>query len=162
MIRETRVRIGSGNDIHVLEEGRPMMIGGVKIPHSKGPKGHSDGDPLLHAVCDAVIGAMGKGDIGTLFPDSGEEYKDIPSIELLKRVASLMKDEGYNVGNIDCTVIAEEPKIGPYRNDMARVIAGELSMPEDRVNIKGKTQEGLGEIGKGNAISAYAVVLLVK
>jgi len=162
MARETGVKIGFGNDIHVLEEGRPMMIGGVEIPYSKGPRGHSGGDPLLHAVCDAIIGAMGKGDIGTLFPDSEKEYKDIPSIELLKKVAALMKDEGYNAGNIDCTVIAEEPKIGAYRGDMARVISGALSISGDSVNVKGKTQEGLGEIGKGNAIGAYATVLLVK
>ena len=156
------MKIGFGNDIHVLEEGRPMMIGGVNIPYPKGPKGHSDGDPLLHAVCDAIIGAMGKGDIGTLFPDSDQEYKDIPSIELLKRVFSVMKKEGYSVGNMDCTVIAEEPKIGPYRDDMVREISGALEMSGDDINIKGKTQEGLGEIGKGNAISAYAIVTLVK
>ncbi len=156
------MKIGFGNDIHVLEEGRPMMIGGVNIPYPKGPKGHSDGDPLLHAVCDAIIGAMGKGDIGTLFPDSDPEYKDIPSLELLKRVAAVMKKEGYVVGNIDCTVVAEEPKIGAYRADMVLEISGALEMPGDDINIKGKTQEGLGEIGKGNAISAYAVVTLVK
>lgn len=156
------MKIGFGSDIHALEDGRAMMIGGVNIPFPRGPKGHSDGDPLLHAICDAIIGAMGRGDIGTLFPDSDAGYKDIPSIELLKKVAGLMADEGYKVSNIDCTVVLEEPRIGPHREEMAKTIAGVLGVEGHAVNIKGKTQEGMGEIGSGNAVSAYAAVLLEK
>ncbi len=137
-----------------------MVLGGVTIPYPKGPEGHSDGDALLHAVCDAILGALGKGDIGMRFPDTDPRYKDISSIELLKDVSELMDDEGFVIGNLDCVVVAEEPKIAPYREEIISVIGDILKVSGDTVNVKGKTAEKLGEIGEGRAIEAHAVVLL--
>ncbi|RKY42257.1 MAG: 2-C-methyl-D-erythritol 2,4-cyclodiphosphate synthase [Candidatus Makaraimicrobium thalassicum] len=154
------MKIGMGYDIHRLGEGRQMVLGGVNIPYPKGPEGHSDGDVLLHAVCDAILGALGKGDIGMRFPDTDPGYKDISSRELLRDVVRLMHNEGFGVHNLDCVVIAEEPKIGPYREKMIRVISDVLKVRGDTVNIKGKTAEKLDVIGEGRAVAAYAVVLL--
>ncbi len=156
------MRIGIGYDIHRLKEGRAMMIGGVKLPCVKGPDGHSDGDALLHSVCDAMLGAMGQGDIGMRFPDTDPKYKDIPSIELLKNVVSFMGEKGFALDNLDCTVIVEEPKIGPYRKDIVKTMSDALGVPENMVNVKAKTAEGMGSVGEGHAIAAYASVLIMK
>jgi 2-C-methyl-D-erythritol 2,4-cyclodiphosphate synthase len=154
------VRIGIGYDIHKLVSGRKMVIGGVEIPFDKGPEGHSDGDVLLHAVCDALLGALGRGDIGMLFPDTDPEYKDYLSIDFLKEVFMIMKEDGYKVKNIDCVVIAEEPKISVYKEAIIQKISEMVK--SNYINVKGKTSEKLGIVGEGNAIEAYAVALLEK
>lgn len=154
------MRIGMGYDIHTLAEGREMVLGGIKIPHAKGPVAHSDGDVLLHAICDAILGAMGKGDIGRIFPDTDPEYKDVASIDLLKEVAGLMIKEKWAISNLDSVVIAEEPKVSPYQKEMSHKIAEVLGISPGVVSIKGKTSEKTGAVGKGEAIEAYAVVLL--
>ncbi|MFH1837799.1 MAG: 2-C-methyl-D-erythritol 2,4-cyclodiphosphate synthase [Candidatus Omnitrophota bacterium] len=154
------MKIGIGYDIHRLVEGRKMMLGGLAIPFAKGFEGHSDGDVLLHAVCDAILGALGRGDIGRIFPDTDASYKDVPGIEFLEKVYRFMEEDGFRLGNLDCTVIAEEPKIGPYSDGIKRIISNILKADESDVNIKGKTFEKLGVIGKGEAIEAHAVVLL--
>ena len=156
------MRIGIGYDIHRLVKDRPMVLGGVGIPGSVGPQGHSDGDVLLHAVCDAILGALGKGDIGMRFPDTAPEYRGISSRELLRDVGDLMDKEGVGIGNLDCVLVAEEPRIGPYREEMISVIGDILKTSPDAVNVKGKTAEKLGVIGEGKAVAAYAVVLLEK
>ncbi|MFH1552804.1 MAG: 2-C-methyl-D-erythritol 2,4-cyclodiphosphate synthase [Candidatus Omnitrophota bacterium] len=154
------MKIGMGYDMHGLARGRQMVLGGVKIPCVKGPKGHSDGDVLLHAICDAVLGALGRPDIGERFPDTEAKYKDISSAELLRDVASLMDSEGFGIGNLDCVVVTEEPRVADYREKMTRLIGDILKAPAGAVNVKGKTSEKLGIIGEGKAIAAYAVVLL--
>jgi len=154
------MRIGIGYDIHRLIKNRQMVLGGVEIPYLKGPEGHSDGDVLLHAICDAVLGALGKGDIGMRFPDTDPAYKNISSRELLRDIADLMDTEGAGICNLDCVVIAEEPKLGPYREEISRVIGDILKVPAENVNVKGKTSEKLGAVGEGKAIAAYAAVLL--
>ncbi len=137
-----------------------MVIGGVNIPYPKGPIGHSDGDVLLHAISDAILGAIAKGDIGMLFPDTDPRYRDAASSDLLREVRYLMDMEGYGVFNVDCVLVAEEPKIGPYRERISGVIADILEIPVDSVGLKAKTSEKLGDIGRGKAIAAHAVVLL--
>lgn len=156
------MRIGHGYDVHKLVEGRRCIIGGVDVPHSLGLLGHSDADVLAHAVMDAVIGAMALGDIGHLFPDSVVAYKDADSMELCRRVAEIMEDKGYTVGNIDATVIAQKPKLAPHilkmRENIARVFNTEL----DNVSIKATTEEKLGFTGAELGIAAHAVCILVK
>lgn len=154
------MRIGIGYDIHRLVEGRPMMIGGIEVPYFKGPEGHSDGDPLLHAVCDAILGAIGIGDIGVMFPDTDQQYKDISSRKLLAQVVELMEGKGFSVGNLDCVVIAESPRIAPHKNEIIQALEEMLKTAPGSVNVKGKTSEGLGAIGEGKAVAAYAVVLI--
>jgi 2-C-methyl-D-erythritol 2,4-cyclodiphosphate synthase len=154
------MRIGIGYDIHRLVPGRKMVIGGVEIPYPKGPEGHSDGDPLLHAVCDAILGAIGTGDIGMMFPDTDPRYKGVSSRELLSQVIEFMETRGYSVVNLDCVVIAEEPKIAPHKGDIVKSIQHLVKAVPGAVNVKGKTSEGLGVIGEGKAVSAYAVILL--
>ncbi|MBO8469905.1 MAG: 2-C-methyl-D-erythritol 2,4-cyclodiphosphate synthase [Spirochaetes bacterium] len=151
------MRIGIGNDIHRLIEGRPLILGGVEIPYSKGEDAHSDGDVLVHAIIDAILGACAKGDIGTLFPPSDERYKDADSLQLLKQAVEYT---GARIINIDSSITLEEPKLRPYITAMRERIAEVLSIDIDRVSIKAKTNEGLDETGKGNAISAIAVVLV--
>ena len=155
-------RIGIGYDIHRLVEGRKLFIGGVEIPYIKGLLGHSDGDVLLHAICDAFLGALGQGDIGELFPDSDPKYHGISSVELLKEVNALVKKKGFLVGNIDTVVIAEEPILSPFKKPIQKKIAQVLSIREENVNIKAKTNEGLDEIGEGEAIAAYAVAIITE
>jgi 2-C-methyl-D-erythritol 2,4-cyclodiphosphate synthase len=155
-------RIGIGYDIHRLVEGRKLFIGGVEIPYIKGLLGHSDGDVLLHAICDAILGALGQGDIGELFPDSDPKYDGISSVELLKEVNVLVKKKGFLVGNIDTVVIAERPILLPFKKPIQKKIAQVLSIREENVNIKAKTNEGLDEIGKGEAIAAYAVAIITE
>lgn len=155
------IRIGIGYDIHRLVKGRPLILGGVEIPFPKGLDGHSDADVLLHAVCDSILGAIGEKDIGSRFPDTDPGYKGISSRKLLKEVRDLMDGKALKVNNLDCVVIAEEPKIGPYRDEMIKITADILRLSPDAVSIKGKTSERLGDVGKGEAIAAHAAVLLV-
>lgn len=155
------MRIGLGYDIHRLVKGLPLILGGVEIPFPKGLEGHSDADVLLHAVCDSILGAIGEGDIGSRFPDTDPRYKGISSRDLLKEVMVLMESKGLKINNLDCVVVAEEPKISPYRDKMIDTMAGILRLPPDALSIKGKTGEKLGDVGKGAAIVAQAAVLLV-
>jgi len=153
-------RIGNGYDIHRLTTGRKLLLGGVEIPFEKGLLGHSDADALLHALCDALLGACGLGDIGMHFPDNDPAYKNISSSELLDQVWRKVGQTGYEIVNIDTIIFAERPKLGPYRRAIGEKIAEILSVSPERVNIKAKTMEGLGEIGKGEGIGAACVVLL--
>ena len=155
------MRIGFGYDVHPLVAGRKLILGGVEIPYKKGLGGHSDADVLLHAVCDALLGAMGEGDIGKHFPNTDPQWRGISSLRLLKMVATKMNDLGLTVENIDTTVVAEEPRLGPHIPQMAEGIAGTLGIPARRVNIKATTSEGLGFVGEGKGIVAQAIVLLV-
>ena len=158
----TAPRIGLGYDIHRLVKGRKLFLGGVEIPFPKGLLGHSDADVLLHAVCDALLGALGKGDIGEHFPNTDKQYKGISSLILLQRVYALVKKEGFSVGNVDTMILAQAPNLKAFKPKMRAAIAKVLRIPPQRVNIKATTQEGVGFIGKSKAIAAYAMVLLVK
>ncbi|AZV40835.1 MULTISPECIES: 2-C-methyl-D-erythritol 2,4-cyclodiphosphate synthase [Peribacillus] len=155
-------RIGQGFDVHQLVEGRPLIIGGITIPYEKGLLGHSDADVLLHTVADAVLGAIGAGDIGKHFPDTDPEFKDADSAKLLEHVWNLVKQEGYKLGNIDCTIIAQSPKMAPYIEAMRERIAQLLEATVEQVNVKATTTEKLGFTGRKEGIAAQAVVLLVK
>jgi 2-C-methyl-D-erythritol 2,4-cyclodiphosphate synthase len=155
-------RIGVGYDIHRLVEGRKLFIGGVEIPYIKGLLGHSDGDVLLHAICDALLGAAAQNDIGEHFPDTDPRYQNISSLELLKSVADLIRDKGFFISNIDTVVVAQEPILAPFKKRIKEKIAGALKIQEDCVNIKAKTNEGLGELGRKEAIASYAVAVLMK
>ena len=154
------LRIGHGFDVHPLLEGRKCIIGGVEIAHDKGLDGHSDADVLLHAVCDAVLGAAALGDIGKHFPNTDARFKDIDSRELLRQVADLIKDKGYDVVNVDATVIAEAPKLAPHIAAMCAHIADDLGIPHNCVNVKATTSERLGFTGRGEGIAAEAVCLI--
>lgn len=154
------MRIGHGYDVHRLVEGRPLVLGGVHIPYEKGLLGHSDADVLLHAIMDAILGALGARDIGYLFPDTDTRYAGISSLHLLGEVAVRMKNAGYTIGNIDATVIAQRPKIAAYIEEMRQNVATVLSCEVTDVNIKGTTEEGLGFTGAGEGIAAHAVCLL--
>ncbi|WP_018131256.1 2-C-methyl-D-erythritol 2,4-cyclodiphosphate synthase [Effusibacillus pohliae] len=155
------LRVGIGFDVHRLVEGRPLVLGGVKIPHDKGLLGHSDADVLLHAVKDALLGAIGEGDIGRHFPDTDETYRGADSVELLRHVWGMVKQKGFRLGNIDCTVMAQKPKLAPYIEEMRGVIAKELEADLAQVNVKATTTEQLGFTGREEGIAAQAVVLLV-
>ena len=155
------MRIGFGYDVHRLVRNRPLFLGGVQIPHDRGLLGHSDADVLLHAVCDALLGAAGLGDIGKHFPDSDRYYRDIASIELLKTTAEMLAEKGWALGNLDATIIAEAPRIGPHREKMQQNIADVLGVSTDRVNVKATTNEEMGAIGRGEGIAAHCVALLV-
>ena len=154
------MRIGHGYDVHRLVEGRRCVIGGVDIPHEKGLLGHSDADVLLHAIMDAVLGAMAAGDIGKLFPDSDPTYKGADSLVLTRRVAEVMVERGYRLGNIDATVIAQAPKLAPHIPAMRERIAEAFGVEVDRVSVKATTEERLGFTGSGEGIAAHAVCLL--
>src|SRR4051812_47393767 len=156
------IRIGSGVDFHQLTEGRDLWIGGVKIPHTKGALGHSDADVLLHAICDALLGAAGLGDIGVHFPDTSAEFKNIDSKILLERTYELIKAQGYSVVNIDSTLCLELPKIKPYVSAMREVIAGILNIGTSDVSIKATTTEKMGFVGREEGLVAYASVLIQK
>jgi 2-C-methyl-D-erythritol 2,4-cyclodiphosphate synthase len=155
-------RIGFGIDFHQLTEGRDLWLGGMKIPHNKGALGHSDADVLLHAVCDALLGALNLGDIGVHFPDTDPSYKNIDSKILLQKTFSLIKQKKYAVVNIDTTVCLEAPKIKPYADAMRSVIASILEMSSDDVSIKATTTEKMGFVGRGEGLIAYATILLKK
>lgn len=155
-------RIGSGTDFHRLIAGRDLWIGGVKIPHTKGAMGHSDADVLLHAICDALLGALSLGDIGVHFPDTDNNYKDIDSKILLAKTFDLVQKKGYNVINIDSTLCLQAPKIRPYVPQMQETIAAILSIPVDAISIKATTTEQLGFVGREEGLTANATVLLAK
>lgn len=154
------MRVGHGYDVHRLVEGRPLILGGVKIDHPLGLEGHSDADVLLHAICDALLGAAALGDIGLHFPDSDERYRGIDSRKLLARVAELLAEKGYAVANLDATVIAQAPKLRPYIGQMIEQIAAVLGIPADCVNVKATTEECLGFTGRKEGIAAHCVCLI--
>ena len=153
-------RIGSGIDFHQMTEGRKLMIGGVEIPHYKGALGHSDADVLLHAICDAILGALALGDIGVHFPDTDSSYKDIDSKILLKKCFDLINAKGYKIINIDSTLCLQVPKIKPYVLQMQEIIASILEITKDDISIKATTTEKLGFVGREEGLQAYATVLL--
>ena len=153
-------RIGFGYDVHRLLDGNPLWLGGVRIPHYKGTVGHSDADVLLHAICDALLGAAALGDIGTHFPDTDPAYKGISSSILLRKTGELLQSRGYVIGNIDTTVCLETPKIRPYVPGMQILIASQLGIGEDQVSVKATTEEKLGFTGREEGVSAYAVALI--
>ena len=155
-------RIGFGYDVHRLQKGIPFVLGGVNIPYEKGPLGHSDADVLIHAVCDALLGAAALGDIGTHFPDSDPAYQGISSLRLLSAVRSLLSENGYTTGNIDSTIVLQEPKISSYIPSMTGQIARHLGIEPGAVSVKATTEEGLGFTGSREGISAYAVALIIK
>ena len=154
---QCNIRIGIGYDIHKLVKGRPFILGGVKIPFEKGPLGHSDGDALIHAIIDSILGALGRGNIGTHFPDTDEKYAGISSLILLKEVKNLYR---FRVLNIDSVVICQSPRLNPYIEEMKRNICEILGIHEERISIKPRTKEGLGETGRGDAIEVISVCLL--
>ncbi len=155
------MRIGQGYDAHRFAPGRPLVLGGVAIPHDRGLEAHSDGDVLLHALCDALLGAAGLGDIGRHFPDSSSEYAAIDSRILLRRVRELVAEAGLRTGNVDATIIAQAPKLAPHIDTMRIRIAADLRMDATLVNVKATTTEGMGFTGRGEGIAATAVVLLL-
>ena len=156
------MRIGYGYDVHRLVEGRKLILGGADIPFEKGLEGHSDADVLLHAIMDALLGAAGLGDIGEHFPDTDEKYRGADSLKLLERVGEMITEEGYVISNIDAAVVAQRPKISPYKETMKQNIAKALCLEGSQVNIKATTEEGLGFSGRGEGIAAKAVCLIQK
>lgn len=156
------IRIGNGYDVHKLVEGRDLILGGVKIEHEKGLLGHSDADVLIHAIMDAILGAMAKEDIGYHFPDMSDDYLDIDSRVLLRRVYAMVKEEGYSISNIDATVIMQRPKLRPYIDEMRANIAKDLELSIDRVSVKATTTENLGFEGREEGVSCIANTILLK
>jgi len=155
-------RIGEGWDVHALVPGRPLIIGGVNIPHTQGLLGHSDADVLLHAITDALLGAAALGDIGRHFPDTDERLKGADSVALLTEAAKRVRASGFEIGNVDSTVIAQAPKLAPHMGAMRDRIAAALGVPHDQVNVKAKTAEKIGPVGQGLSMEARAIVLLVR
>jgi 2-C-methyl-D-erythritol 2,4-cyclodiphosphate synthase len=156
------IRVGEGWDTHALVEGRPLMLGGVHVPYEKGLLGHSDADVLLHAITDALLGAAGLGDIGQHFPDTDATYKGADSAKLLKIAYDHVKQLGWQIGNVDCTIVAQAPKLAPHRSDIRSSIAKALGVAESQVNVKAKTAEKMGPVGEGLSMEARAVVLIQK
>ncbi|RDI98348.1 2-C-methyl-D-erythritol 2,4-cyclodiphosphate synthase [Dyella solisilvae] len=155
------MRIGQGFDVHIFGEGDHVVLGGVRVPHSRGVVAHSDGDVVIHALCDAIFGALALGDIGRHFPPSQEQWRNADSRIFLRHAARLMREQGYALGNADVTVICESPKVGPHAQAMREVVAEELGCDVDRISIKATTTEKLGFTGRGEGIAAQACVLLV-
>ena len=153
-------RAGIGYDLHRLAEGRPLVIGGVTLPFDKGPVGHSDGDVLAHAICDALLGAAGLGDIGTHFPDTDPRWKGVASLRFLEHVRGLLAARRLTIAHVDAVVICERPKLGPHFPAMREALAGSLGVPPDRISLKAKTNEGVDAVGRGEAIAAHAVATL--
>lgn len=156
----TGLRIGHGYDVHRLTEGRPLILGGVTVPYSRGLDGHSDADVLTHAIMDALLGAAGLGDIGQLFPDSDERYRNISSLQLLGVVSRRLAETGYQVVNIDATLVAQALRVGPYRQEMQQKLAQALSVAPEQVHVKATTEEHLGFTGDGSGMAAHAVALI--
>ncbi len=156
------IRVGHGYDVHRLAEGRKLILGGVEIPWEKGLLGHSDADVLAHGVMDALLGAAGLGDIGRHFPDTDPAYRGADSLELLARVAGLLGERGWSVGNVDATILAQRPKLAPHIPQMAENLAKAMGVPPDRVNVKATTEEGLGFTGSGEGMAAHAVALIIR
>jgi len=154
------MRTGIGYDLHRLVSDRRLVLGGVEIPYIKGLEGYSDADVLSHALCDAILGALGEGDIGRHFPSSDPTYKDCSSLELLKKIVRLMAQKGFSIENVDATIVAERPDLSPFKAKMAKTLAEVLEIEPERVNVKATTTEGMGFIGKGEAISSYVIVNL--
>jgi len=153
-------RIGNGYDVHRLVDGRKLILGGVDIPHNLGLDGHSDADAVVHALCDALLGACGAGDIGKHFPDTDDRWKGVSSLLLLKKVADILQQRGYQVANADCTIVAQKPKLAPHIEAMKANLASALNIETHRINIKATTTEHLGFAGREEGIAAYAVALL--
>ena len=156
------IRVGNGYDVHRLVEGRKLILGGVAVPQSMGLDGHSDADALVHALCDALLGALGAGDIGKYFPDTDPKWKGISSLHLLKEVMRMCREKGFELANADSVIVAQKPKLAPYISEMKKNIASILDVETDQINIKATTTEKLGFAGREEGISAYAVALLVK
>lgn len=156
------MRVGIGYDVHPLVGGRKLILGGVEVPYGMGLLGHSDADVLIHAVCDALLGAIAAGDIGTLFPDNSPEFLNISSLKLLEKVYEMVRERGYVIENLDSTVVAQNPRLYPYVGKMVEVLSGALEIPVHCVNVKAKTTEGLGFAGRGEGIAAYAVVMVTE
>ncbi len=154
------MKIGIGYDIHRLVAGRKLVLGGVEIPFEKGLSGHSDADVLTHSICDAILGAVGKGDIGLHFPDTDAKYKDISSLVLLGKVSEIMTGANFQVNNLDSVIIAQKPRLSPYIEEMKKNVSGVLNSSQEVINIKATTNEGLGLIGQGEGIAAYTIVSL--
>jgi 2-C-methyl-D-erythritol 2,4-cyclodiphosphate synthase len=154
------MRIGHGYDVHPLVAGRDLILGGVKIPHGKGLHGHSDADVLIHAICDACLGAAGLGDIGRHFPDTDPQYKNIDSRKLLRKVKEAIAERGWKIANIDSTIVAQAPRVAPYLAQMNANVSADLGVPAENINIKATTTEKLGFAGREEGIAAHAVVLL--
>ena len=154
------IRVGQGYDVHQLVEGRPLVLGGVTVQHNKGLAGHSDADVLIHSLCDALLGAAGKGDIGQHFPDTDSSYKNIDSRILLRKVMSLLQEDDWQLVNADLTIIAQAPKLAPHIPQMRRLLSNDMNIDETQLNIKATTTEGLGYCGREEGIAALAVVLL--
>jgi len=153
-------RAGIGYDLHRLTAGRKLVLGGIEVPFDRGPAGHSDGDALAHAICDALLGAAALGDIGTHFPDTDPQWKDAPSLQFLERVRALLAEHGLRIAHIDAIVIAERPKLGPHFPAMRAALAGALGIEPQRINLKAKTNEGVDAVGRGEAIAAQAIATL--
>jgi 2-C-methyl-D-erythritol 2,4-cyclodiphosphate synthase len=161
-VEKTVFRIGFGYDVHALVEGRKLILGGVEIPHLQGLKGHSDADVLIHAIMDALLGALGLGDIGQHFPDTDPKYKNISSLSMLETVVGLAEKEGYALNNLDCTLVAQAPKIAPFLPDMKGHLSKALKAGLNQINIKATTSEGLGFCGKREGMEAFAVATLIR
>ncbi|MZG31158.1 MAG: 2-C-methyl-D-erythritol 2,4-cyclodiphosphate synthase [Nitrospinae bacterium] len=156
------IRIGNGYDVHRLVEGRKLILGGVDVPHTLGLEGHSDADALVHALCDALLGALGAGDIGAYFPDTDPKWKGISSLLLLKEVMRMCREKGYELSNADTVIVAQKPKLAPHLPEMKDNIASTMGINTDQINIKATTTEKLGFAGREEGIAAYAVALLMK
>ena len=157
-----KIKVGFGFDVHQLKDGLDFWLGGIKVPHTKGGLGHSDADVLIHAICDALLGAANLGDIGKHFPDSSEEFKGIDSKILLKEVVKMLSERGYSIGNIDSTICLQKPKIGPYIPEMQKVLASCMNIDSEDISIKATTTERLSFVGREEGVSAYATVLIQK
>jgi 2-C-methyl-D-erythritol 2,4-cyclodiphosphate synthase len=160
-IRHAKTRIGIGYDLHRLEEGRPLIVGGIELPFDRGPVGHSDGDVLAHALCDALLGAAGLGDIGTHFPDSDPQWKGANSLLFLEHAKKLLADKNFAIEHVDAVVLTEKPKLGPHFPKMREALAKALGVSADTIHLKAKTNEGVDAIGRGEAIAAHVVATLV-
>ena len=154
------MRIGFGYDVHSFVEGRELFLGGIRIPHEKGLLGHSDGDVLIHAISDALLGAMAEGDIGLLFPDTDPSTKGIDSRKILNSVLQIVRERRFTIANVDAVLVCEAPRVAPFRDSIRESLAQTMALTIDRVSVKGKTSEGLGFVGRREAIEAYAVCLL--
>ena len=157
-----KIRVGFGFDVHQLKEGNNLWLGGIELSHTKGTVGHSDADVLIHAICDALLGAAGMRDIGFHFPDTSGEFKNIDSKILLARVMELLKNENYSIGNVDCTLVLENPKINPHIDTMKKTLAAILNIEINDIGIKATTNEKMGYVGREEGVCAYAVVLIQK
>jgi 2-C-methyl-D-erythritol 2,4-cyclodiphosphate synthase len=156
------MRIGHGYDAHTFTTGRPLILGGVTVPHDRGLEAHSDGDAVIHALCDALLGAAGLGDIGTYFPDTDKQYENINSRILLKNVVESLTQKDYRIGNADITILAQAPKLLPYIDQMRKTLSQDMGITSDDINLKATTTEGMGFIGRKEGIAVYAVVILVE